>query len=255
MDYEVWSRSCTLRFFARCLETKLGEREELREAAKWLVSELGSKVRPGGGWSYYLTNDVLSENTTDQQSISFVVAAVTLALQRAKEAKLADADSLVAGGLSCLERMRGEDGVFVYMLGAKARAPKVATAPAGDTNRGPACELALAHGKKSDTARLAKSIDLFREHAAALLRERGKVLMHCGPEGQGCHYILFDLWTAALAVRELPEKDRAPHRVRLLESLMQLRSKEGGFRDTPILGWDCGTALALMALDALEPLP
>jgi hypothetical protein len=76
--------------------------------------------------------------------------------------------------------------------------------------------------------------------------------MHCGPEGQGSHYILFDLWTAALAVAELPAKERAPYRTLLVDALMQLRSDEGGFRDTPFLGWDCGTALALMALDALE---
>jgi hypothetical protein len=52
-------------------------------------------------------------------------------------------------------------------------------------------------------------------------------------------------------VRELPEKERAPYRALLVDDLMKLRSEEGAFRDTPILGWDCGTALALLALDAL----
>ncbi len=255
MDYEVWSYAMNLRFLARCSETKVGKREELRTAAKWLVSELRRKLRPGGGWSYYLTTDVTDGNPQDQQSISFVVGAVTLALQRAEETKLADAKELVAGGLGCLERMRGEDGVFVYMIGAEASAPRETAAPAGDTSRGPGCELALVRGKRSDPVRLARALELFRRHAPSLLRERGKVLMHCGPEGQGCHYILFDLWTAALAVHELPEKQRAPYRTLLVESLMQLRSEEGGFRDTPILGWDCGTAMALLALDALEPLP
>ena len=106
-------------------------------------------------------------------------------------------------------------------------------------------------GGRSDPGRLAGALSRFREHAASLMRERGKVLMHCGPEGQGCHYILFDLWTASLATRELPENERAPCRTLLLESLMQLRSEEGGFRDTPILGWNTGTALALLALQAL----
>lgn len=255
MDYEVWSYSMALRFFARCSETKVGQREDLRRAAKWLVSELRRKLRPGGGWSYYLTTDVTDKNPQDQQSISFVVGAVTLALQRAEETKLADAKELVAGGLGCLERMRGGDGVFAYMLGAEAAAPRETAKPAGDAGRGPGCELALFRGKRSDAVRLARALELFREHAASLLRERGKVLMHCGPEGQGCHYILFDLWTASLAVHELPEKQRAPYRTLLVESLMQLRSKEGGFRDTPILGWNCGTAMAVLALDALQPSP
>ena len=175
---------------------------------------------------------------------------MTLALQRAEETKLADAKELVAGALDCLERMRGEDGVFAYMLGAEGarartrRPRRPATRAAGRPASWRCCTASAAIRRGSRSA-----LELFREHAASLLRERGKVLMHCGPEGQGCHYILFDLWTAALAVRELPEKERAPYRALLVESLMQLRSKEGGFRDTPILGWDCGTALALLALD------
>jgi tetratricopeptide (TPR) repeat protein len=251
MDYEVWSRSCTLRFLARCVDAKIGEPGARAGAARWLVAELKGKVRPGGGWSYYLTTDVTSTNAQDQQSISFVVAAVTLALQRAEETKLAEAKELLSGSLGCLERLRGEDGCFAYMIGAEDHAPKLSPTPAGDAGRGPACELALLHGKRSDVARLAGALSRFREHASGLMRESGKVLMHCGPEGQGCHYILFDLWTAALAARELPEKERGPYRTLLLESLMLLRSEEGGFRDTPILGWNTGTALALLALESL----
>jgi len=255
MDYEVWSCAMMLRFVARCSETRVGERDELRRAAKWLVGELRRKLRPGGGWSYYLTTDVESASPRDQQSISFVVGAVTLALLRAEETKLTDAKELVDGALGCLERMRGEDGVFAYMLGAEARAPRKSPTEAGDAGRGPGCELALLRGKRSDPERLERALALFREHSASLMRERGKVLMHCGPEAQGCHYILFDLWTAALAVAQLPAKERAPYRTVLVDALMQLRSSEGGFRDTPILGWDCGTALALLALAALEQRP
>lgn len=54
------------------------------------------------------------------------------------------------------------------------------------------------------------------------------------PKGPGCHDVLFDLWAAALAVRERPEEQRAPCRALLAESLMLLRSQEGGFRVTPI---------------------
>jgi tetratricopeptide (TPR) repeat protein len=258
MDYEVWSRSCALRFFASCVAKKIGSRDEMRDATKWIVAELARKQRPGGGFSYYVTSDLATaaEGASDQQSISFVTAAVVHAFLRARESGLVSTDAsdgfgILAPALACLERARGDDGVFEYMIPVQGRAPAQSPTPAGAAGRGPACELALLRAKHGDLDHLRGALAHFREHASTLARERGKVLMHCGPEGQGCHYILFDYWTAALAVRELPESERAPYRALLVDDLMQLRSEEGAFRDTPILGWDCGTALALLALDAL----
>jgi hypothetical protein len=56
-----------------------------------------------------------------------------------------------------------------------------------------------------------------------LLPLPGKVLM-ARPDGQGCHYVLFDCAFAAA----------------------------GGVRDTPLDGWPSGTAMALRAFADLE---
>jgi hypothetical protein len=76
------------------------------------------------------------------------------------------------------------------------------------------------------------------------------VLMHAGPQGQGCHYLLFDLGHAALAQVRLPA-DRET-RARLTALILDCAQADGSFLDTPILGRPFGTAMALLALDALD---
>ena len=116
------------------------------------------------------------------------------------------------------------------------------------------CELALrrAGGGGDGSKRIVQALDLFLHHRDGLAKEVGKVLMHAGPAGQGCHYPMFDYAFAAAAVRELPEDERDKYRKPILELLMATRSVEGLFRDTEFNGWDYGTAMALMALWSLR---
>jgi len=88
-------------------------------------------------------------------------------------------------------------------------------------------------------------------HRHGLAKELGKSLMHAGPDGQGCHYVLFDYAFAAEAVAELPAAERRRFRALLVELFLDARSAEGGFLDTPINGWAYGTGMALVGLDAL----
>jgi hypothetical protein len=75
--------------------------------------------------------------------------------------------------------------------------------------------------------------------------------MHAGPDAQGCHYLFFDYAHAALAEASLPA-DRET-RVKLLHLVMDCRQSDGSFLDTPLMGRAYGTAMALIALDALSP--
>ena len=75
--------------------------------------------------------------------------------------------------------------------------------------------------------------------------------MHAGPQGQGCHYLLFDYAHAAFAaVDASPKSSRT--RVRLLDLVLDCRQADGSFLDTPILGRSYGTAMALLALPTLS---
>jgi hypothetical protein len=254
MDYTVWSHSWMLWFMADCLEAGVGEKGELKPVMKYLVEDLVSKQKDGGGWSYYVTGDISGEVEAANQSISFVSAAVVLALQRAEKAGVRTPEKAMRRAVSCLEDMRDENGAFQYMR-FFGSGPAEGTGVPGAAGRGPVCELALLGAGRSDAKRIQGALDLFMEHRADFVRQLGKALMHAGPDGQGCHYLMFDYALSATALGELPEDERAPYRTILLELILDARSVEGGFRDTSINGWAYGTAMALLAFRALEPLP
>jgi hypothetical protein len=255
MDYTVWSWSWNLLFFADCLESDVGDPTVIRSAMRELVVDLGKKQRKGEGWSYYVTGDVSQASAAVDQSISFVTAAVVLALVRAEEVGVLVPRDMLAAGVSCLEKMRGDDGVFAYMLRHDSGDARVNTGRPGASGRGPVCELALFRAKKSDRKRLSRSLEIFFDHSEELRQELGKALMHAGADGQGCHYLMFDYAFAAATARELSAGERRRYRSPLLDLLLEARSVEGAFCDTPINGWAYGTGMALLALQDLDASP
>ncbi len=147
-----------------------------------------------------------------------------------------------------LEEMRNSDGTWEYMVHGEG--PRGAAGPAsGAAGRGPVCALALHRAGRLGPEEVGKTLDLFVEHEPGLLRERGKALMHTGPAGQGSHHVLFDLALAAIATRALPASTRERWVGPILEGVLAARSSEGSYRDQHLLGWDYGTAMALLAFE------
>lgn len=250
MDYMTWSDSMMLAFLADAREAGIAGAAELGPVASALVDDMARRQYEDGGWSYYVTGD-LDGSSAPAQSISFTTAAGVLALVRAREAGFEVPDSVLDPAVSALGRMRDEEGVFAYFLYHETGTAPAATAPPGAVGRGPACELALLRAGASDRERLEHTIDRFLAHAPLFAAEQGKVLMHAGPDAQGCHYLFFDYAHAALAQEALGEDPRT--RIRLLELVLDCRQPDGSFVDTPMMGRAYGTAMALVAFDALAP--
>jgi hypothetical protein len=184
------------------------------------------------------------------QSISFVTAPVSLAMLRARDEGVKIHDQVTDDAIRSLSRMRSVSGVFAYFLHEDGR--RTSADKPGSAGRGPACELALLRGGKSSPRRMKNAVEIFSKYRLGLGKEVGKVLMHAGPTGQGCHYPTFDYAFAAVAIRTMPEKERGSHREKLIELLMAARSEAGAFRDAQFNGWEYGTAMALIALRALR---
>ncbi|MFO0985203.1 MAG: hypothetical protein U1E76_26320 [Planctomycetota bacterium] len=153
--------------------------------------------------------------------------------------------------LGCLDRMRNRDGSFEYSLAhANEKAPRTML-PAGAAGRGPLCEMVRYHWGRGSQDDVRHALDAFLVHRASYAKEQGKTLMHCGLEGQGSHYLMFDYLFAAEAVAALPEESRAAYVEPVLELLLRARTAQGSFVDNPILGDHYGAAMALWALDRL----
>ncbi|NOT31070.1 MAG: hypothetical protein HOP15_11535, partial [Planctomycetes bacterium] len=254
MTYEVWSDALALELVVDLLEAGAGPADkgaELRALGSALAEALAARQRTNGGWSYFQAATLEEGATKLEQSISFVTATVVLALTRALDAGVEFDEEMLEHGLDALEATRSEAGVFAYMLWSfQTRAPDEGK-PAEAAGRAPLCELALLRGGRSDVQRMHAAVEQFFEHSAALAREAGKALMHSGPEGQGCHYVLYDFASAARAIAALPAAEQKPYRARLLALLDATRRTDGAFFDTPVLGPASGTALALLAFAEL----
>ena len=254
MTYEVWSDALLLELLADLLASGAPglPADELCALGRRLVTALAERQRVNGGWSYFEAVSLAEGAAKPVQSISFVTASVVLALMRAQEAGIEVDEDGLARGLDALEAFRSEAGVFAYLLwSVQERAPDELQV-AGAAGRAPLCELALLRAGRSDAARLEAALEQYFEHAAVLAQETGKALMHCGAEGQGCHYVLYDYATCARAIAALPAPERKPWRARLLTLLDSARRSDGAYCDTPILGPASGTALALLAFAELE---
>lgn len=249
MDFMTWSDSMMLDLFVDAVERKLVKRGDVSQSVRTLVEDLSARQQRNGGWSYYKKND-LSAADVPAQSISFTTAAAVQALARADQAGFSVPDDLLERGVDALTRMRNENGVFSYFLYEHEERGKVGANDRGDVGRGPVCESALFLAGASDSERVAGTIGRFLEVATFYTAEQGKALMHAGPEAQGCHYLLFDLMHAAQSWRAA---DGDPRTAALLrECVLECRQADGSFLDTPILGRSFGTAMALLALDALR---
>ncbi len=252
MDYTVWSHACILGALAAAVEAGIVERSRVKDQARELIESLKSRQKPEGGWSYYVSSSISESATPAPQSISFVTATLASLLLDAGEAGLEVPPKMIAAALDCLQAMKHEDGSFEYML-----VPKVGEGLRGGTSpesagRGPLCMLALYRDGRESIAGVRQALDRFVEHRLIFLKEHGKSVMHAGAYGQGSHYLMLDYAYAAAATLALGPQERAPYREALLHQVLSARTKDGTFLDNPILGLNCGTALALIALTHLD---
>lgn len=252
MTYEVWSDALMLELLADLLATEAKGLpvDELRALGGQLVAALEQRQRQNGGWSYFEAVSLEKDAAKLEQSISFVTASVVLALVRAHAAGIEFDEEVLSTGLDALEAFRSDEGVFAYMLWSFQRHADDEEV-AGAAGRAPLCELALLDAGRSDVERLRAALEQFFAHAETLAQETGKSLMHCGADGQGCHYVLYDYATCARAIAALPASERKPYRERLLARLASARRADGAFLDTPVLGPASATALALLAFAEL----
>ncbi len=252
LDYTVWARAALLRCIASAIDAGFIEPDEWGAVTEATTRALLAAQKRGGGFSYYQGSDPARLDPALEVSFSFVTAYVLIALREAQATGADVPDAALAKAADCLARCRDPDSTFTYTLYHLDEKAGRAAKPSGAAGRGPECEWALQQCGRASEAEVARSLDHFMRHRAAFAREQGKTLMHCGAEGEGSHYLLFDYAFAALAVAAQPAELRERWRRPLLELLLAARTDAGSFVDNPLLGDHVGTALALEALRALK---
>ncbi|QDU66870.1 hypothetical protein [Engelhardtia mirabilis] len=249
MDYTPWADAMLLDALSAARAAELLDPETFAEAVDAVVGDLASRVQRDGGWGYYApaTDDPAGSPSI---SMSFTTAAVLQGLARAREQGAAVDAAVIEGAIGALEGMRSADDWYGYLAVEGVRQPGDAE-QRGATGRGPVCAMALWRVGEVRGPDLALALERFFDGLPLLARERGKVLMHCGPGGLGCHYLSFDYLSAAeaMACGDVSPRDALV----LMERVLELRRADGSFSSTPILGASYATAAALITLDELRP--
>jgi tetratricopeptide (TPR) repeat protein len=204
--------------------------------------EGAARTVKAGGWTYMSEKRVHTFNT----------APILLLLADAKAKGFAIPNKLLADAAAFLEKNRvGDFAVFHY--GTSMTHLTSEDRPEGSSMRGPVCELALlaSGGKKSP--RLKESVDLFVKHLDDVRATTKRwesffdatVLHDAYHWAWGCYY-------GALAIRALEPAARATPAKALREHILSHQEIDGSFADAQIQGKCASTALALMALEALD---
>ncbi len=253
MDYSVYAMSYALWFLADCVEAGQSSRERFDALAAELIAGIKLKQKDGGGWSYYITGDLKTFDRPLNQSISFYTAVGLLSLLEGRDAGFDVPSEMIDKAAGCLDRTRNPDGTFEYFLWHDREDEPRATSGPGAAGRGPLCAMTLLHEGRGAIDHIRTALDQFIQYRDLFSHEQGKSLMHCGPDGQGSHYLMFDYANCAAAARRLPKNERGKYRRPLLEQILGARTAEGTYIDNPMLGPHYGAGMALIAFDHLIP--
>jgi hypothetical protein len=252
LAYDVWCEAALLSCAAGAIDAGYVDPDEWYDTLHAVTQALLSRQRKGGGFTYYGGADLARPDAALEISFSFVTAFAIRGLRGAQAMGIELPEGALERAVDCLARSRNDDGTFEYSLHHRAEGSGRGTAPLGAAGRGPLCSLELFRAGRADGPSLASSVEFFVQHRDRYAREQGKTLMHCGPQAEGSHYLLFDYWLAAEAARELEASSRAVALRPLQELVLAARCEDGSFVDNPIVGHHAGTAMALLALQALR---
>ncbi len=240
----VWDLTYALHFEVSRFDTRRGEQ---REAARARIDKLVASIREtehDGGWTY----------TQPQRLHSFNTAPILLLLLEARECGARVPKALLDRAAAFLERSRdGKDSLFHYGTTMEHMMPS----GRGGTSsclRSPLCELALyRHRGEASTAPLERSLDIFFEHVEGARHTARIFESYVDPTVfQDSYRYFFGVYYAALAIAELSGADRATRAAMLSERVLSHQEIDGSFVDSLNTGKVSSTALALLALDAVD---
>lgn len=212
----------------------------------YLESVITLEMPQTGGWNYARPDGA---NTAGVPS-SFVTGCALQAIFEAKAAGFNVNESVVARGLTVLNKARGSTGTVVYS-GAAPEKLKRSDGVQGATGRMVLTEATLVLAGAGTHERLRSSLDAFIAHWDWLDQRRAKNGTHVAPYMVAPYYFMFAHRYAAQAIELLPTNERAEYRSRINGLLMSVRADDNTWNDRVFprsAGY--GTAMAILSINA-----
>ncbi len=251
--YNVWTHAYGIQALVRLHGLKPDNKERKQAIEKLIRGQfemLDRYASVDGGWGYYDFRVGAQRPASD--SISFVNAAVLVALAEARQIGLEPPEPMTKRAIAATVRQRKPDFSYLYGEYLKDSPMMPINRPAGSLGRSQACNLALRlWGDKSITDDVLKTwLDRLVVRDGWLGMGRKRPIPHESFAQVAGYFYYFGHYYAARCIELLPPDERPFYQDHLAHLLLPLQEKDGSWWDFPLYSYHkpYGTAFAVMTL-------
>jgi hypothetical protein len=252
--YNSWTHAYGIQALVRMLGRRPDDAERCQRIRALIEHQIGMLERyevVDGGWAYYDMN--AHTQKPSGATMSFVTAAVLVALHEAKLAGVETPPRLIDRAMASIRRQRKPDFSYLYGEYTKYKPMMPVNRPGGSVGRSQACNLAMRLWGDTATTDAVIETWLDRLFARNLWLDLGRKrpIPHESWFYVAGYFFYFGHYYAALCIEQLPQKERAPFQDHLACVLLRLQEKDGSWWDFPLYDYhqQYGTAFALMSLE------
>jgi hypothetical protein len=251
--YNVWAHGYGIQALVR-LDRRRPDDPQLHERIKSLIAGqidlLERYASVDGGWGYY--DFRVRAKQPSSSSTSFMNAAVLIALKEAQGLGVDVPRKLSDRAIAATLRQRKPDGSYLYGEYLKWQPMDPINRPGGSLGRSQACNVALRlWGDERITEEVfVRWLDQLFARNLWLDLGRKRPMPHSSFYAVAGYFYYFGHYYAALAIEQLPQRQRGRHFDQLVARLLPLQEKDGSWWDYPLYNYhqQYGTAFALMGL-------
>jgi hypothetical protein len=251
--YNCWTHAYSIQALVHMLGRKPDDAErnkKIRELIRQQFDMLDRYEVVDGGWAYY--DFKYGSKKPAGSSISFVTAAVLVALADAREIKEVCPQKLIDRAKASIIRQRKPDFCYDYGEYLKYMPQHPVNLPGGSLGRSQACNIAMRlWGDTQVTDAIIKNwLDRLFARNGWLDIGRKRPIPHESWFYVAAYFFYFGHYYAARCIDVLPEADRPEFQDQLAHVLLALQEKDGSWWDFPMFDYHkpYGTAFALMSL-------
>ncbi|MCE5266638.1 MAG: terpene cyclase/mutase family protein [Planctomycetaceae bacterium] len=251
--YNVWTHAYSVQTLVRMLGRKTNDadrRQKILALIAQQIDMLGRYEMVDGGWAYYDFN--AHTQKPSGSTISFVTAAVLVALHEARDAGIEVPQRLVDRGMASIRRQRNPDFSYLYGSHHTYHPANPIDRPGGSLGRSQACNVAMRlWGDKLVTDDVLRTwLDRLFARNVWLDIGRKRPIPHESWFAVAGYFYYFGHYYASLCIQQLPEADRPRFQDYLAHTLLRVQEKDGSWWDFPLYDYHqaYGTAFALMSL-------
>jgi hypothetical protein len=251
--YNVWGHGYGIQALAALHQRDSVDsqtKERIREIIVQQYDLLDRYESVDGGWGYYDFRAGTKQPASS--SISFVNAAVLVAMHEAKTIGVEPPAKLVRRAIDATLRQRKPDHSYLYGEYLWARPQRPVNRPGGSLGRTQSCSAALRLWGDEKVTDEVLDEWLARLFARNLWLDIGRKrpVPHEAHFQVAGYFYYFGHYYAARCIELLPPEKRGEHQDQMVPIMLRLQEKDGSWWDYPLYNYhqQYGTAYALMTL-------